>query len=386
MTRALLEGNEARTTHGAQTRDLLHVEDVAGAWSRSSTRTPRGRSTWLRASLCDSVPSSSPWGAHSRATPSSHRRAGCAHNRSAIPRRGRPEVARRDWVSAQVRFGFRTERDRWTAPRRSQSVTPGPPRSRTCRSNRPLSSPGRSTALWLLRASPQSRLGGLPTRRRIRHRRAVHARRPDPLESASSRRPAPRLRRTRLIPEDRRRPLEVPVAGPPSSPLGSIVTSNGTTRIPFAACSARGRRNLQHRRTEGRDLGLNANVHPILDFHTDEVGRTKDDYRRSGERLNIFWEGVRRESHRVRRGSRRARPIVETTPVALHLFTDWHSRSTAPCRVADAATTEVTGRAEFRRSCTNGTRPMLAHVATACDLALIPIVMGDHPYRFEAGK
>ncbi len=126
---------------------------------------------------------------------------------------------------------------------------------------------------------------------------------------------------------------------------------------------------------------LSPNVHPILDFHVDDVRRTKDDYRAAGETLHLFWEGIGGNLVvfvEVRDALLR---LSRRRPVALHLFTDtWQKPFNAP--VPELPTRRLlSGLDRHVPTFMYDYNPMmLAHVATACDLAFIPILMSDPVY------
>jgi glycosyltransferase involved in cell wall biosynthesis len=130
---------------------------------------------------------------------------------------------------------------------------------------------------------------------------------------------------------------------------------------------------------------LNANVHPILDFQTEIVSRTKEDYRAAGETLQLFWEGIGGNLivfDEVREALVR---LSKRRRIALHLFTDvWQKPFNAP--VPELPTRRLLHglRDEIPIFMYEWNAFMLASIATACDLALIPIVMDDPLFRAKA--
>lgn len=131
-----------------------------------------------------------------------------------------------------------------------------------------------------------------------------------------------------------------------------------------------------------RISALNSNVHPILDFHAEEIRHIKEDFRTNDATLNLFWEGVGGNlvvfdeiRDALQRVSLRRR-------VALHLLTDtWQKPFNAPVPRLPTSRLLPRFQGDITTFMYDWNAFMLSHVATACDLALIPIVMSDPLFR-----
>jgi hypothetical protein len=130
---------------------------------------------------------------------------------------------------------------------------------------------------------------------------------------------------------------------------------------------------------------LCANTHLILDFQDGDVLARKTSYA-SGAVLNIVWEGL--ASSGIPMGMMRdiLEPIAATRPVALHLVTDLQYRRYSN-KLGKVHTDEL-ARKEFGSLARNvhihqWSAFALSAIATAADLAIIPIDVAD---TFARGK
>lgn len=124
-----------------------------------------------------------------------------------------------------------------------------------------------------------------------------------------------------------------------------------------------------------------SNVHPILDFHTDDVRRVKEDYRASGPTLHLFWEGVGGNLIVFAEVRDALLRISRRRPLSLHLFTDtWLRPFNGPVPAVPTRRLLRGLHDQIPTFMYDYNAFMLASVATTCDLALIPIVMDDPVY------
>jgi hypothetical protein len=116
------------------------------------------------------------------------------------------------------------------------------------------------------------------------------------------------------------------------------------------------------------------NVHPILDFHGAEVRQTKTDYR-AGDPFNLVWEGLGVTLHMFSAIQDVLARLQQRRKFTLHLVTD------LAFRPVNGPVPRVPTRWMLRRYLPPGVRTflyewneaMFARIATACDLAVIPV-------------
>jgi hypothetical protein len=123
------------------------------------------------------------------------------------------------------------------------------------------------------------------------------------------------------------------------------------------------------------------NVHPILDFQSQLLRRVKDDYR-SGSPFHLVWEGL---GHNVRWFGRIERALGEVDtrhPLVLHLITAIEYRELVQ-RFWRRQTSRIATRVFDRVRLYQWSEEMVSVIATACDLAVIPLPL-DRP--LERGK
>ncbi|MDQ3639907.1 MAG: hypothetical protein M3450_00195 [Actinomycetota bacterium] len=122
-------------------------------------------------------------------------------------------------------------------------------------------------------------------------------------------------------------------------------------------------------------LELTPNVHPILDFHGHLIGTRKHDYAR-GDALHLVWEGLPENL----RGFEGILPALDEVgrdcPVFLHLVTDLRYGRLLG-RYLKRSTEKRARRLFDRIYLYQWNETMLAPIATACDLAVIPISEDD---------
>lgn len=124
-----------------------------------------------------------------------------------------------------------------------------------------------------------------------------------------------------------------------------------------------------------------ANVHPILDFQTNLISAVKQDYA-AGAPFKLVWEGL---GENVRWFSEIAAPLAELAsrrPLQLHLATAVRFKQLSQ-RFWVRDTIEIARRWFDDVRIHPWTEGGVAGVATACDLAVIPLPL-DRP--FERGK
>lgn len=130
---------------------------------------------------------------------------------------------------------------------------------------------------------------------------------------------------------------------------------------------------------------FNANVHPILDFHTEEVRRRKDDYR-MGEAIHLFWEGIAANVFTLGRIAGALRIIADKRPLTLHIVTDLSYRvanaSFVPARPTQRLLARALGAVPFALYQWHGAT--LASIAAACDMAVIPMALDIPVHRAKA--
>lgn len=123
------------------------------------------------------------------------------------------------------------------------------------------------------------------------------------------------------------------------------------------------------------------NVHPILDFHSRLVRRVKDDYA-AGEPFNLVWEGLGENARWFGLIAGALAEVGARRPIALHLITALEYRLHAQRFRRRRTARLVAGFADDVRIY-QWSEEMLSVIATACDLALIPLPL-DRP--LERGK
>jgi hypothetical protein len=120
---------------------------------------------------------------------------------------------------------------------------------------------------------------------------------------------------------------------------------------------------------------FSSNVHAILDFHGSEVRQHKTDYA-AGEPFNLVWEGLGVTLHMFSVVADVLRRVQQRRPLLLHLLTDLEYRP------LNGPVPRVPTRWMLRRYLP-GVRTLLyewnevmfGRIATACDLAVIPVPM-----------
>jgi glycosyltransferase involved in cell wall biosynthesis len=123
------------------------------------------------------------------------------------------------------------------------------------------------------------------------------------------------------------------------------------------------------------------NVHAILDFQSDLIRRVKQDYT-AGSPFHLVWEGL---GNNVRWFSEIARPLKEVThrhPLVLHLVTAIEYREFLQ-RFWRRQTARIAARYCDELRLYQWSAEMVSVIATACDLAVIPLPL-NRP--FERGK
>jgi glycosyltransferase involved in cell wall biosynthesis len=178
--------------------------------------------------------------------------------------------------------------------------------------------------------------------------------------------------------------LEIPRANPKAVLRGPAKFLGGEARHPFFSY----RRALE-RMIERSDATtcatpeqaaaaaqLCSNVHAILDFQSDLIGCIKRDYAASSP-FHVVWEGL---AHNVRWFSEIARPLKEVGrryPLILHLITTLEYREFMQ-RFWRRQTARMAARYADDVRIYQWSREMLSVIATACDLAVIPLPL-DRP-------
>jgi hypothetical protein len=122
-------------------------------------------------------------------------------------------------------------------------------------------------------------------------------------------------------------------------------------------------------------------VHAILDFQSRLIRRVKQDYR-AGSPFHLVWEGL---GENVRWFGRIERALRETDgrhPLVLHLITALEYRELAQ-RFWRRRTARIAARHFDRVRLYEWSEEMVSVIATACDLAVIPLPL-DRP--LERGK
>ncbi len=123
------------------------------------------------------------------------------------------------------------------------------------------------------------------------------------------------------------------------------------------------------------------NVHPILDFQSRLIRRTKKDYR-IGTPFHLVWEGL---GENVRWFGEISRPLAEVNrrhPIALHLITAIEYRELVQ-RFWRRQTSRIAARHFRDIRLYQWSEEMVSVIATACDLAVIPLPLGR---PLERGK
>jgi hypothetical protein len=126
---------------------------------------------------------------------------------------------------------------------------------------------------------------------------------------------------------------------------------------------------------------LCANVHPILDLQSGFVRRVKDDYG-AGSPFHLVWEGL---GHNVGSFSVIRRALAEVNrrhPLVLHLVTAIEYREFVQ-RFWRRRTSRIARRSFDEIRLYQWSEEMVSVIATACDLAVIPLSL-DRP--LERGK
>jgi glycosyltransferase involved in cell wall biosynthesis len=123
------------------------------------------------------------------------------------------------------------------------------------------------------------------------------------------------------------------------------------------------------------------NVHPILDFQSRLVRRVKDDYR-AGSPFNLVWEGLGENARWFGAIAGALREVDRRRPLALHLITAIEYRQLAQ-RFWRRRTARIAARHFHRVRLYQWSEEMVSVIATACDLAVIPLPL-DRP--LERGK
>jgi glycosyltransferase involved in cell wall biosynthesis len=123
------------------------------------------------------------------------------------------------------------------------------------------------------------------------------------------------------------------------------------------------------------------NGHAILDFQSDLVKRIKEDYR-VGEPVHLVWEGLGENVQWFSEMSGALREVAGHRPAVLHLITAVEYRQFAQ-RFVRRRTQRVASRLFDDVRVYQWSEEMLSVIATACDIAVIPLPL-DRP--LESGK
>ncbi len=123
-----------------------------------------------------------------------------------------------------------------------------------------------------------------------------------------------------------------------------------------------------------RIVPFNGNVHPVLDFQGGAASRVKTDFA-SGDTLHLVWEGQGRNLFGFGSIAGALRRVAKRRKLALHLITDLHYKTlNAPIPPYDAKRTVARLLPGVRAYLYEHNEAMLPVIATACDLAVIPMV------------
>jgi len=128
----------------------------------------------------------------------------------------------------------------------------------------------------------------------------------------------------------------------------------------------------------------NKNTHAILDFHTSEAKVTKSSYT-IGERINLVWEGLPINLFTFETIAPVLNELSARYPLALHLITDLYFKPyNGP--VPQRSTKHMVERMlpELEINLYQWHRDTFAAIATACDVALIPMRMDIPLYKAKA--
>jgi glycosyltransferase involved in cell wall biosynthesis len=123
------------------------------------------------------------------------------------------------------------------------------------------------------------------------------------------------------------------------------------------------------------------NVHAILDAHSEISSVVKDDYASSSP-FKLVWEGLGENAHWFSEIRRPLAAVARERPLELHLVTAPEFRQISQ-RFWRRDTRRVVSRLVDNVRLHPWSRELLPRVATACDLAVIPLPL-DRP--FERGK
>ena len=123
------------------------------------------------------------------------------------------------------------------------------------------------------------------------------------------------------------------------------------------------------------------NVHSILDFQSRLVRRVKDDYR-AGAPFHLVWEGLGENVRWFGEIERALAEVDRSRPLVLHLITAIEYRQLAQ-RFWRRQTSRIARRHFDRVRLYQWSEEMVSVIATACDLAVIPLPL-DRP--LERGK
>jgi hypothetical protein len=124
-----------------------------------------------------------------------------------------------------------------------------------------------------------------------------------------------------------------------------------------------------------------ANVHPILDFQSRLVRRVKENYR-AGSPFQLVWEGLGENVRWFGEIERALTEIDRRRRLILHLITAIEYREIAQ-RFWRRQTGSIASRHFHRVRLYQWSEEMVSVIATACDLAVIPLPL-DRP--LERGK
>lgn len=124
-----------------------------------------------------------------------------------------------------------------------------------------------------------------------------------------------------------------------------------------------------------------ANVHIVLDHHSHLVQRVKEDYR-ARDVFDLVWEGLPYTLDQFETITEVITRAAARRPAAVHLVTDLEFRRFAG-RFGRARTDALARRLFERYYLYQWNEAMLAPIVTGCDLALIPLDLGD---PFARGK